>query len=62
MHYNTAQLSMAWVDLWVGLGRVHYSKSTKQIERIMLTHYNTAELSIWVGVTHGLGWVGSGPL
>ena len=27
--WSRAELSMGWIDLWVGLGWVHYSKSTK---------------------------------
>ena len=28
----TSQLSMGWVDPWVGLGRVHYSQSAKNLK------------------------------
>ena len=27
-----AELSMGWVETWVGLGRVHYSASTKNLK------------------------------
>ena len=32
------ELSMGRVDPWIGLGWVHYSKSTKIFERIVLIH------------------------
>jgi len=45
---SASELSMGWVDPWVGLGRdfsifgglgwVHYSKSTKKFERTTLMH------------------------
>jgi len=41
--YETAELSVGWVEPWVGLGRIFF-------------HF----LVRLVGLTHGLGWVGSG--
>jgi len=35
---TVSELSMGWVDPWVGLGWVHCSKSIRIFERIVLVH------------------------
>jgi len=33
LHVHT-ELSMGWVDPWVGLGWIHYRKNTKNLKRL----------------------------